>query len=44
MEMIQDGSRARLVREPDSDAVEIEVVGDPLWTRAAQPGGPCHNA
>lgn len=33
MEMIQDDMRARLLREPDVDAVEIEVVWDPVWTR-----------
>jgi metal-sulfur cluster biosynthetic enzyme len=32
MEMIQDDIRARLLREPEIDAVEIEVVWDPVWT------------
>ncbi len=32
MEMIQDDIRARLLREPDIDAVDIEVVWDPVWT------------
>lgn len=33
MEMIQDDIRARLLREPDVDAVQISVVWDPVWTR-----------
>jgi len=33
MEMIQDDIRERLLREPDVDRVEIEVVWDPVWTR-----------
>jgi metal-sulfur cluster biosynthetic enzyme len=33
MEMIQDDIRARLLREPEVDEVEIEVVWDPVWTR-----------
>ena len=33
MEMIQDDIRARLLREPGVDRVEIEVVWDPAWTR-----------
>jgi metal-sulfur cluster biosynthetic enzyme len=33
MAMIQDDIRERLLREPDVDAVEIEVVWDPVWTR-----------
>ena len=33
MDMIQDDIRARLLREPDVDAVEIEVVWDPVWSR-----------
>ncbi len=32
MEMIQDDIRARLLREPAIDAVEMEVVWDPVWT------------
>jgi metal-sulfur cluster biosynthetic enzyme len=32
MEMIQDDIRARLLREPDVDNVDIEVVWDPVWT------------
>jgi len=32
MDMIQDDIRARLLREPDVDHVEIEVVWDPVWT------------
>lgn len=33
MLMIQDDIRERLLREPDVDAVTIEVVWDPVWTR-----------
>jgi metal-sulfur cluster biosynthetic enzyme len=33
MEMIQDDIRQRLLREPDIEHVEIEVVWDPVWTR-----------
>ena len=33
MEMIQEDIRERLLREPDVEAVEIEVVWDPVWTR-----------
>lgn len=33
MEMIQEDIRARLLREPDVDRVEIEVVWDPAWSR-----------
>ena len=33
MEMIQDDIRERLLREPDIDAVDIEVVWDPVWSR-----------
>ncbi len=33
MDMIQDDIRARLLRDPDVDHVEIEVVWDPVWTR-----------
>ena len=32
MDMIQDDIRARLLREPGVDRVEIEVVWDPVWT------------
>jgi metal-sulfur cluster biosynthetic enzyme len=32
MEMIQDDIRTRLLREPDVDRVDIEVVWDPVWT------------
>jgi metal-sulfur cluster biosynthetic enzyme len=32
MDMIQDDIRARLLREPDVSAVDIEVVWDPVWT------------
>ena len=34
MDFIQDDIRDRLLREPDVDAVRIEVVWDPVWTRA----------
>ena len=34
MEFIQDDIRARLLAEPDVDEVRIEVVWDPVWTRA----------
>ncbi len=30
--MIQDDIRARLLREPDVAAVDIDVVWDPIWT------------
>src|SRR6266487_3536810 len=33
MEMIQDDIRQRLLREDEVEAVEIEVVWDPVWTR-----------
>jgi metal-sulfur cluster biosynthetic enzyme len=33
MEMIQDDVRERLLREPEVDSVEIEVVWDPVWSR-----------
>ena len=33
MEMIQDDIRQRLLREPGLDAVDIEVVWDPVWDR-----------
>jgi metal-sulfur cluster biosynthetic enzyme len=32
MDMIQDDIRARLLREPEVDRVDIEVVWDPVWT------------
>jgi metal-sulfur cluster biosynthetic enzyme len=34
MEFIEDDIRARLQDEPEVDAVRIEVVWDPVWTRA----------
>ena len=34
MEFIQDDIRDRLLAEPDVDAVRIEVVWDPVWTRS----------
>jgi metal-sulfur cluster biosynthetic enzyme len=33
MEMIQEDVRGRLLREPEVDSVEIEVVWDPVWSR-----------
>lgn len=33
MEFIQDDIREALLRDPDVDAVEIEVVWDPVWTK-----------
>jgi metal-sulfur cluster biosynthetic enzyme len=33
MEFIEDDIREALLRDPDVDAVEIEVVWDPVWTR-----------
>jgi metal-sulfur cluster biosynthetic enzyme len=33
MGMIQDDIRARLLREPGVEAVDIEVVWDPVWDR-----------
>jgi metal-sulfur cluster biosynthetic enzyme len=32
MDMIQDDIRARLLREPDVDLVQIDVVWDPVWS------------
>jgi metal-sulfur cluster biosynthetic enzyme len=32
MDMIQDDIRIRLLREPDVERVDIEVVWDPIWT------------
>jgi metal-sulfur cluster biosynthetic enzyme len=34
MDFIQDDIRERLLREPDIEEVRIEVVWDPVWTRA----------
>ena len=34
MDFIQDDIRERLLREPEVDEVRIEVVWDPVWTRA----------
>jgi metal-sulfur cluster biosynthetic enzyme len=34
MDFIQDDIRERLTAEPEVDAVRIEVVWDPVWTRA----------
>jgi metal-sulfur cluster biosynthetic enzyme len=34
MEFIQDDIEERLLRESDVDAVRIEVVWDPVWTRS----------
>jgi len=34
MEFIQDDIRERLLAEPEVDDVRIEVVWDPVWTRA----------
>jgi metal-sulfur cluster biosynthetic enzyme len=33
MDFIQDDIRAALVADPDVDAVDIEVVWDPVWTK-----------
>jgi metal-sulfur cluster biosynthetic enzyme len=33
MEFIEDDIRQALLRDPDVDAVEIEVVWDPVWTK-----------
>lgn len=33
-EFIESDVRERLLREPDVDQVRIEVVWDPVWTRA----------
>lgn len=32
-EFIEDDIRAALLRDPEIDAVEIEVVWDPVWTK-----------
>jgi metal-sulfur cluster biosynthetic enzyme len=34
MDFIQDDIRERLTAEPDVDEVRIEIVWDPVWTRA----------
>ena len=34
MDVIQDDIRERLLQEPEVDEVEIEIVWDPVWTRA----------
>jgi metal-sulfur cluster biosynthetic enzyme len=34
MELIQDDIRAACLADPDVDAVEIEVVWDPVWTKS----------
>jgi metal-sulfur cluster biosynthetic enzyme len=34
MDFIQDDIRERLMREPDVGEVRIEIVWDPVWTRA----------
>jgi metal-sulfur cluster biosynthetic enzyme len=34
MDFIQDDIRERLLREDDVDEVRIEIVWDPVWTRA----------
>ncbi len=34
MDFIEDDIRDRLLQEPDVDEVRIEVVWDPVWTRA----------
>ncbi len=34
MEWIKDDVRARLLREPDIDQVDLQVVWDPPWTTA----------
>jgi metal-sulfur cluster biosynthetic enzyme len=34
MEFIQDDIRERLLQEADVDEVRIEIVWDPVWTRA----------
>jgi len=33
MEFIEDDIRSALLSDPDVDAVEIEVVWDPIWTK-----------
>ena len=34
MEFIQDDIREALLADPDVDAVELEVVWDPVWTKS----------
>ena len=34
MEFIQDDIRDALLADPDVDAVELEVVWDPVWTKS----------
>jgi metal-sulfur cluster biosynthetic enzyme len=34
MDFIQDDIRERLLQEPEVDEVRIEIVWDPVWTRA----------
>jgi metal-sulfur cluster biosynthetic enzyme len=34
MEFIEDDIRAACLADPDVDAVEIEVVWDPVWTKS----------
>jgi metal-sulfur cluster biosynthetic enzyme len=34
MDFIQDDIRERLLQEPEVEAVRIEVVWDPVWTRS----------
>jgi metal-sulfur cluster biosynthetic enzyme len=34
MDFIQDDIRERLLQEPEVDAVRIEVVWDPVWTKS----------
>jgi metal-sulfur cluster biosynthetic enzyme len=34
MDFIQDDIRERLLQEPEVDDVRIEIVWDPVWTRA----------
>jgi metal-sulfur cluster biosynthetic enzyme len=34
MDFIEDDIRERLLAEPDVDEVRVEVVWDPVWTRA----------
>jgi metal-sulfur cluster biosynthetic enzyme len=34
MEFIEDDIRSALLADPDVDVVNIEVVWDPIWTKA----------
>jgi metal-sulfur cluster biosynthetic enzyme len=34
MDFIQDDIREALLRDPEIDSVDIEVVWDPVWTKA----------